>query len=63
MSKQMLCPKCGNETRVLHTREPKTDFIVPRERKCLTCACVFPTDEGYNVEWLLDELQKKAPTG
>jgi len=62
MSKQMLCPYCGNESKVLHTRLPDKPFFVPRERECLTCACVFKTDEGYNVEWLLDELQKKAST-
>ena len=41
----MICPKCGNKTKVIDSRQCRNLLEIRRRRKCLSCKHRFTTRE------------------
>ncbi len=56
----MVCPKCGNDTKVIDSREDEMLIAVNRRRECRTCAKRFNTVE-ITAEWFetLNEMASR----
>jgi transcriptional repressor NrdR len=49
----MVCPYCGNETKVTNSRLQKRNNQVWRRRQCLVCGAVFTSHEALELESVL----------